>query len=90
MQRKILIIIGSLDIGGTEKQLLKIIDSLSNNFDFTVLSFIKGGDLLNDYKKLKIKDIEINFLKRDKGYSKMNFRIVLILFFQIISKIFNK
>ena len=55
MQRKILIIIGSLDIGGTEKQLLKIIDSLSNNFDFTVLSFIKGGDLLNDYKKLKIK-----------------------------------
>ena len=55
MKRKILIIIGSLDIGGTEKQLLKIIDSLSNNFDFTVLSFIKGGDLLNDYKKLKIK-----------------------------------
>ena len=55
MKRKILIIIGSLDIGGTEKQLLKIIDSLSNNFDFTVLSFIKGGDLLNDYKKLRIK-----------------------------------
>ena len=43
MQRKILIIIGSLDIGGTEKQLLKIIDSLSYNYDFTVLSFIKGG-----------------------------------------------
>ena len=44
-----------MDIGGTEKQLLKIIDSLSYNYDFTVLSFIKGGDLLNDYKKLKIK-----------------------------------
>ena len=28
---------------------------MSYNFDFTVLSFIKGGDLLNDYKKLKIK-----------------------------------
>ena len=46
-------------------------------------------DLITVDKKLKIKDIEINFLKRDKGYSKMNFRIVLILFFQIISKIFN-
>ena len=55
MKRKILIIIGSLDIGGTEKQLLRIIDSLSSSFDFTVLSFIKGGDLLNDYKKLEIK-----------------------------------
>ena len=55
MKRKILIIIGSLDIGGTEKQLLKIIGSLSTYFDFTVLSFIRGGDLLNDYKKLKIK-----------------------------------
>ena len=55
MKRKILIIIGSLDIGGTEKQLLKKLDSLSNYFDFTVLSFIRGGDLLNDYKKLRIK-----------------------------------
>ena len=46
-------------------------------------------DLITVDKKLKIKDIEINFLKRDKGYSKMNPIIVLILFFQIISKIFN-
>ncbi len=55
LKRKILVIIGSLDIGGTEKQLLQIISSLTNYFDFTVLSFIKGGDLLNDYKKLRIK-----------------------------------
>ena len=55
MKRKILVIIGSLDIGGTEKQLLQIISPLTNHFDFTVLSFIKGGDLLNDYKKLRIK-----------------------------------
>ena len=55
MKRKILIIIGSLDLGGTEKQLLKIINPLSNFFDFTVLSFVKGGDLLSDYKKLNIK-----------------------------------
>ena len=55
--------------------------------------FSKGYKILFDLitvdKKLKIKDIEINFLKRDKGYSKMDFKIVLILFFQIISKIFN-
>ena len=55
MKRKILIMIGSLDIGGTEKQLLKIVSSLSHYFDFTVLSFTRGGDLLNDYKKLRIK-----------------------------------
>ena len=42
MKRKILIIIGSLDIGGTEKQLLKIIGSLSSYFDFTVLSLLEG------------------------------------------------
>ncbi len=46
-------------------------------------------DLITVDKKLKIKDIEINFLKRDKGYSKMNSIIVLTLFFQIISKIFS-
>jgi dolichol-phosphate mannosyltransferase len=55
--------------------------------------FSKGYKILFDLitvdKKLKIKDIEINFLKRDKGYSKMDFKIVLILFFQIISKILN-
>tara|TARA_Y100000589_G_scaffold85598_1_gene79615 strand:+ start:10447 stop:11529 length:1083 start_codon:yes stop_codon:yes gene_type:complete len=54
LKRKILIIIGSLDIGGTEKQLLKIISRLTNYFDFTILSFIRGGDLLKDYKKLGI------------------------------------
>ena len=46
-------------------------------------------DLITVDKKLKIKDIEINFLKRDKGYSKVDFRIVLTLFFHIISKIFS-
>ena len=55
LKRKILIVIGSLDIGGTEKQLLKIIGPLANYFDFTVMSFVRGGDLVNDYKKLKIK-----------------------------------
>ena len=65
MKRKILIIIGSLDIGGTEKQLLKIIGSLSTYFDFTVLSFIRGGDLLNDYKKLRIGFGEPNRLMCD-------------------------
>lgn len=45
-------------------------------------------DLITTNLKLKIKDIEINFLKRDKGYSKMNLKILLILFFQILSKVF--
>tara|TARA_B100000427_G_scaffold328548_1_gene341934 strand:- start:421 stop:1125 length:705 start_codon:yes stop_codon:yes gene_type:complete len=47
-------------------------------------------DLITARKNLKIKDIEINFLKRKKGYSKMNIKIVMILVFQIFYKILLK
>ena len=47
-------------------------------------------DLITARKNLKIKDIEINFLKRRKGYSKMSIKIIAILVFQIFYKIFLK
>ena len=92
---KILILIINLLFGN------KTNDPMSGFFIFKREIFLKNKnklfgkgykilfDLITVDKKLKIKDIEINFLKRDKGYSKMNSIIVLILFFQIISKIFN-
>ena len=39
--KKILIVIGSLDLGGTEKQLLKILQRLNNFMKFTSLLFGK-------------------------------------------------
>ena len=47
-------------------------------------------DLITARKNFKIQDIEINFLKRRKGYSKMSIKIVMILIFQIFYKILLK
>ena len=41
--KKIFIVIGSLDIGGTEKQLLLKLLSLKNNLNFSLLVFSKKG-----------------------------------------------
>ena len=104
MKRKILIIIGSLDIGGTEKQLLKIIGSLSNYFDFTVLSFTRGGDLLkwikSDYKTVIASDINNDNLMNIKNgiYKRYNNYLTSnpnskqkMLFLQLdASKLWNK
>tara|TARA_B100000963_G_C22604747_1_gene661927 strand:+ start:819 stop:1904 length:1086 start_codon:yes stop_codon:yes gene_type:complete len=84
LKRKILIIIGSLDIGGTEKQLLQIISSLTNYLDFTVLSFVKGGDLLDDFKKLRIKVLV------PKKENKMILPLRLLGYIYVILKSFIK
>ena len=39
--KKIFIVIGSLDIGGTEKQLLLKLLSLKNNLNFSLIIFSK-------------------------------------------------
>ncbi len=47
-------------------------------------------DLITSKKNLRIKDIEIKFLKRNDGQSKMGLKIVAILAFQIIYKLIKK
>ena len=47
-------------------------------------------DLITSKKNLKIKDVQINFLERRKGYSKMSIKIVMILVFQIFYKLLLK
>ena len=86
LKRKILIIIGSLDIGGTEKQLLKIIGPLANYFDFTVMSFVRGGDLVNDYKRLKIKVL----VPKKESQRSMPFRIFSYVYMILRSFIQSK
>ena len=47
-------------------------------------------DLITSKKNLNISDINIKFLRRNEGQSKMSFKIVIILVFQIIYKLIKK
>ena len=77
MKKKILIIIGSLDLGGTEKQLYSKIKSLKDSFDFYLLIFHKKGFLYKDFENLNIKifnfsnHIEIKIFKVIKTFFKI-------------------
>ena len=61
--RKIFILIGSLDLGGTEKQLFLKLLSLKKKFNFTLLVFSKKGYLYQDFKKkgISIHDISVKY-----------------------------
>ncbi len=77
--KKIFIIIGSLDIGGTEKQLLKKIEYLKKNFDFTVIIFFRKGELFNSFEKLGIRIIDLSNKKRGAlHYLNVFFKIFFI------------
>ena len=72
--KKIFIVIGSLDIGGTEKQLLLKLLSLKNNLNFSLIIFSKKGELYDNFIKngIRVYDISNN--------SKFNtFKIIKII-----------
>lgn len=60
--KKIFIVIGGLDIGGTEKQLLLKLLSLKNNLNFSLILFSKKGELYDNFIKngIRIYDISNN------------------------------
>ncbi len=79
--KKIFIIIGSLEIGGTEKQLLKKIEYLKTKFEFTVIIFFKKGELFNLFKEQNIQIIDLS-QKNKRGflhYLRVTFKIYSIL-----------
>ena len=49
--KRITYILNSLEIGGTEKQLLYLIKRIRKSYKIQVFSFLKGS-LENDYRKL--------------------------------------
>ena len=53
--KKILIVIGSLDLGGTEKQLLKILQRLNNSYEIHIALIWKRGSLFFKFKELNLK-----------------------------------
>ena len=81
MKKKILIVIGSLELGGTEKQILHKLRYLKNNFNFKLLIFQRRGFLYEDFKKLGIEIIDLtdhSFGKIYK-YSLIFFRILFTI-----------
>ena len=59
MKKKIYVLIGSLGLGGTEKQLLLKIKKLKKKFDFTVIIFHKRDQLYEKFKKENINLIDL-------------------------------
>ena len=53
--KKILIVIGSLDLGGTEKQLLKILQRLNNSYEIHIALFGKEVLYFPNLKELNLK-----------------------------------
>ena len=65
--KKILIFLGSTDIGGTEKQLLNILNYLQSEFKISLVVFYKNGLLEKKFKSLKINFIDITKLGQGKN-----------------------
>ncbi|MDC3091550.1 glycosyltransferase [Rickettsiales bacterium] len=83
----ILIFIGSLNIGGTEKQLLNILKELHKNFKFKIFTVQEKGLLSKDFEKLNIEVLEPR-IKRKKG-SILNLIIFYIFLFYDILKTYS-
>ena len=62
--KKIFIIIGSLGLGGTEKQLLMKLCNLKNYYNFTLIIFYKKGELFDEFKKEGFKIIDFTGLSK--------------------------
>ena len=82
-KKKIRIIIGSLNIGGTEKQLLEIINFLAKkNWEIELITLKEKGFLINNLNpKIKVTNLNI------KSSSKI---MNLFLIFYKLFKIFKK
>ena len=81
--KKIYIIIGSLDIGGTEKQLLLKLKNLKDKFDFTLIVFSKKGELYDDFKK---SGINIHDISSNSKLAVIKISKILLNFFWILKK----
>ena len=74
--KKITYIINSFEIGGTEKQLLELINLIKNKYEISIFSF-SDGTLHNDFLKLKI-NIKVNKI--------FGFGLLSLIFFLIKNK----
>ncbi|MFL2661228.1 MAG: glycosyltransferase [Alphaproteobacteria bacterium] len=82
--KKIFVLIGSLGLGGTEKQLFLKIKKLKDKFNFSIILFYKKGELLNDFEKLNVEIIDMT------EESKLPMMKYFIFFFKLLSLIKEK
>lgn len=86
MMKKILIIIGSLDIGGTEKQLFLYLKKLNSYFKFEIITIVRKGVLSKDFENLGIKvTCPHNFENKKQSWYKL-LKLILItkfIFFRL-------
>tara|TARA_B100001248_G_scaffold61028_1_gene42023 strand:- start:199 stop:1293 length:1095 start_codon:yes stop_codon:yes gene_type:complete len=81
MNKKIFIVIGSLGLGGTEKQLFLKVKNLKKKYNFTIIFFYEKGELYEDFKKLGIKLIDLTDKNKNKLYKyiKVFIKLMIIL-----------
>ena len=85
-KKKILCLIGSLDIGGAEKQLVAKILALHNQFSFEVFTIMHKGKLSKDLENKGIKVHEPFFKQKGSLITKIIFYVSLLIqiFFKIL------
>ena len=83
--KKILLLIGSLDIGGTEKQLVAKVLALKDKFDFEVFTIMHKGKLSKILENSGIKIHEPFFKNKSNVINKVIFYISLLI--QIFLKV---
>ena len=81
MNKQIFIVIGSLGLGGTEKQLLLKVKNLKKKYNFTIIFFYKKGELYDEFKKHKVKLIDLTDKNKIKLYKyiKVFIKLMIIL-----------
>ena len=65
--KKILIFLGSTDVGGTEKQLLNILSIIQSSFEVSLVVFYRNGDLENKFRKLNLEYIDLTEIGENKN-----------------------
>ena len=65
--KKILIIIGRLDVGGTEKHLLNIFSHLTDDYEISIFPLRSGGLLAAEYQKSELNVIQSSKLDNKLG-----------------------
>lgn len=78
MNNKILIFIGSLNIGGTEKQLLKVLRAINKDYEIKIFAIQEKGILSKEFEKINIKILEPRFFRTK------NNKIRKILFYSFL------
>ena len=79
--RKIFFIVGSLELGGTEKQIQIMSENLKKKFNLKIIIFHKKGTL---YDKLKKNGVEIINLTSNKTFFLIKYCYVFLKFLQLL------